>query len=215
MKKISEESKLLSGVLDLIARHFGENVEVVLHDFSAGVSSPQSLVDIRNGHVTGRKIGDCASKHGMQAVKGEMIDGDIYNEIIYTEKGTILRGSSYSIKDEDGKVVGSICINQDITDSVKYENYLRQVNGYNTRPTNTQDVLEVMNEVVEEAFIAVGKHPATMTKEDKIAFIKFLDDRGMFLISKSGPRICEILGISKFTLYNYLEIIRSGTHEQG
>ena len=215
MKKISEESKLLSGVLDLIARHFGENVEVVLHDFSAGVNSPQSLVDIRNGHVTGRKIGDCASKHGMQAVKGEMIDGDIYNEIIYTEKGTILRGSSYSIKDEDGKVVGSICINQDITDSVKYENYLRQVNGYNIRPTNTQDVLEVMNEVVEEAFIAVGKHPATMTKEDKIAFIKFLDDRGMFLISKSGPRICEILGISKFTLYNYLEIIRSGTHEQG
>ena len=215
MKKISEESKLLSGVLDLIARHFGENVEVVLHDFSAGVNSPQSLVDIRNGHVTGRKIGDCASKHGMQAVKGEMIDGDIYNEIIYTEKGTILRGSSYSIKDEDGKVVGSICINQDITDSVKYENYLRQVNGYNTHPTNTQDVLEVMNEVVEEAFIAAGKHPATMTKEDKIAFIKFLDDRGMFLISKSGPRICEILGISKFTLYNYLEIIRSGTHEQG
>lgn len=215
MKKISEESKLLSGVLDLIARHFGENVEVVLHDFSAGVNSPQSLVDIRNGHVTGRKIGDCASKHGMQAVKGEMIDGDIYNEIIYTEKGTILRGSSYSIKDEDGKVVGSICINQDITDSVKYENYLRQVNGYNTHPTNTQDVLEVMNEGVEEAFIAVGKHPATMTKEDKIAFIKFLDDRGMFLISKSGPRICEILGISKFTLYNYLEIIRSGTHEQG
>lgn len=215
MKKISEESKLLSGVLDLIARHFGENVEVVLHDFSAGVNSPQSLVDIRNGHVTGRKIGDCASKHGMQAVKGEMIDGDIYNEIIYTEKGTILRGSSYSIKDEDGEVIGSICINQDITDSVKYENYLRQVNGYNTHPTNTQDVLEVMNEVVEEAFIAVGKHPATMTKEDKIAFIKFLDDRGMFLISKSGPRICEILGISKFTLYNYLEIIRSGTHEQG
>ncbi len=215
MKKISEESKLLSGVLDLIARHFGENVEVVLHDFSAGVNSPQSLVDIRNGHVTGRKIGDCGSKHGMQAVKGEMIDGDIYNEIIYTEKGTILRGSSYSIKDEDGKVIGSICINQDITDSVKYENYLRQVNGYNTHPTNTQDVLEVMNEVVEEAFIAVGKHPATMTKEDKIAFIKFLDDRGMFLISKSGPRICEILGISKFTLYNYLEIIRSGTHEQG
>lgn len=214
-KKSPKSRNSSSGVLDLIARHFGENVEVVLHDFSAGVNSPQSLVDIRNGHVTGRKIGDCASKHGMQAVKGEMIDGDIYNEIIYTEKGTILRGSSYSIKDEDGKVVGSICINQDITDSVKYENYLRQVNGYNTHPTNTQDVLEVMNEVVEEAFIAVGKHPATMTKEDKIAFIKFLDDRGMFLISKSGPRICEILGISKFTLYNYLEIIRSGTHEQG
>lgn len=214
MKKITEESKLLSGVLDLISRHFGANVEVVLHDFSDGVNSPGSLVDIRNGHVTGRSLGDCANKHGMQAVKGELIDGDIYNEIIYTEKGTILRGSSYSVRDDDGNIIGCICINQDITESVKYENYLRQMNGCMTHSTHTQDVTDVMNEVIQEAFIEVGKHPTAMTKEDKIAFIRYLDDRGTFLISKSGPHVCEILGISKFTLYNYLEIIRNNSQEQ-
>lgn len=214
MKKISDEMKVLSGVLDLISRHFGTNVEVVLHDFSEGINAPGSLIDIRNGHVTDRDVGDCADKHGMQAVKGEVIDGDTYNEIIYTEKGTILRGSTYSIRDDEGNVIGSICINQDITESVKYENYLRQINGHQTHKPHTQDVSEVMSEVIQEAFLEVGKHPSTMTKEDKIAFIRYLDDRGTFLISKSGPHVCEILGISKFTLYNYLEIIRNNTQEQ-
>ena len=214
MKSITEEKKLLSGILDLISRHFGVNVEVVLHDYSAGVNAPGSLADIRNGHVTNRSPGDSADKHGMQAVKGEIIDGDIYNEIIYTEKGTILRGSTYSIRDDDGNIIGGICINQDITESVKYENYLRQINGHKIRKPQTQDVSDVMNEVIEDAFIEVGKHPSAMTKEDKIAFIRYLDDRGTFLISKSGPHVCEILGISKFTLYNYLEIIRNGSQEQ-
>ena len=47
-----------------------------------------------------------------------------------------------------------------------------------------------------------------MTKEDKIAYIHYLDEHGAFLITKSGQRICEALSISKYTLYNYLEISR-------
>lgn len=213
MKKISDEAKLFKGIFDLISRHFGCNVEVVLHDFDDG-NTPHSIVDIRNGHITGRKIGDCADKHGMQAVAGELIDGDTYNEIIYTEEGTILRGSTYSIRDDGGRIIGSICINQDITESVKYENYLRQANGFYMKQAQSPDINEALSSVIQEAFIAVGKHPTAMNKEEKMAFIKFLDDRGAFLISKSGPRICETLNISKFTLYHYLEIIRSGTGEE-
>ena len=43
---------------------------------------------------------------------------------------------------------------------------------------------------------------------DKIAYIHYLDEHGAFLITKSGQRICEALSISKYTLYNYLEISR-------
>jgi predicted transcriptional regulator YheO len=32
-----------------------------------------------------------------------------------------------------------------------------------------------------------------------------LDEKGAFLIKKAGEKICAYLGISKFTLYNYLE----------
>ena len=33
-------------------------------------------------------------------------------------------------------------------------------------------------------------------------------EKGALLITKSGTRICKFLGISKFTLYNYLDELR-------
>ena len=48
-----------------------------------------------------------------------------------------------------------------------------------------------------------------MTKEEKKQIISYLDQKGAMLITKSGPKICRYLGISKFTLYNYLDEIHS------
>jgi predicted transcriptional regulator YheO len=48
-----------------------------------------------------------------------------------------------------------------------------------------------------------------MTKEEKIQAIEFLDKRGAFLVKKAGDKICKFFDISKFTLYNYLDNIRS------
>lgn len=208
MKKVSDEKALLKGLVSFIADHFGDEVEIVLHDFDKK-QNVNSIVDIRNGHITGRKIGDGVAKHGIQAIPGEDCDGNIIHEIIYTERGTILKCSDFFIKDSDGQVIGIICINQDITNSVKYQNYLQKQNAFQIKESSSIDVNEVLANVIQEAFMFIGKHPSVMTKEDRVAFIRYLDDKGTFLISKSGPKICETLNISKFTLYNYLDIIRN------
>ena len=44
--------------------------------------------------------------------------------------------------------------------------------------------------------------------------IEILDNKGVFLISKSSERVCEFLGISKFTLYNYLDQVRENTVDE-
>ena len=44
-----------------------------------------------------------------------------------------------------------------------------------------------------------------MNKDDKIAVVKFLNNAGAFLITKSGDKVASLLGISKFTLYNYMD----------
>jgi len=49
-----------------------------------------------------------------------------------------------------------------------------------------------------------------MSREDKIRFIHYLDEKGAFLITKSGERIQDYLGISKYTLYKYLDMSRNG-----
>ena len=62
-------------------------------------------------------------------------------------------------------------------------------------------------------YIVIGKPVAMMTKEDKIEAVRYLDQKGAFLIKKSVDRASEFYGISKFTLYNYLDAGREDAKE--
>lgn len=48
-----------------------------------------------------------------------------------------------------------------------------------------------------------------MTKEDKLEILRYLDEKGTFLITKSGDKVCNALKMSKYTMYSYLDIVRS------
>ena len=44
-----------------------------------------------------------------------------------------------------------------------------------------------------------------MNKEDKMRAIGFLSQSGAFLVTKSGDKIAKYFGISKYTLYSYID----------
>ena len=46
---------------------------------------------------------------------------------------------------------------------------------------------------------------ALMTKDDKIKAIRYLNESGAFTIMKAGQRVCNFFGISKYTLYSYID----------
>ena len=59
------------------------------------------------------------------------------------------------------------------------------------------NVSDLLDELIEQAFQRIGKPAAVMTKDDKIDFIRLLNDAGAFLITKSGQRVCQVLCISQ------------------
>ena len=214
MESIYEISDFLKQVMDMLEAQFGSNCEIVLHDHLKPYD--QTIVDIRNGHVTDRKIGGCGSNMGLEVLRGTLSDDDRYNYITYTNNGKILRSSSIHFKNPRGKVIGALCINLDITESVRFESFIRDYNSFNpnsnTAPVNeffAQDVQQLLEELLNQALTISGKTPQTMTREDKLEFVKYLDKRGAFVIAKSSDRVCELLGISRATFYNYLESSRS------
>lgn len=69
-------------------------------------------------------------------------------------------------------------------------------------------VSDLLDELIDESVRIVGKPVALMGREDKVRAIGFLDDAGAFLITKSGQRVCAHFGISKFTLYSYMDEAR-------
>jgi len=211
MKSIHDHLDVLSNLLDLLENHFGSNCEIALHDNTKEYE--HTIVDIRNGHVTGRKIGDCGGNWGLEVMSNPATDTHIYNKIIHTRGGKIIRGSSMFLKDDAGNNIGSVCINLDITDSLKCEEFLKQFNNYSAPTPSaselfTTDVNQLMDNLILQCENMFDKPPTNLTKEEKMEVIKFLDSKGAFLITKSGDRVCEFLNISKFTLYNYLEVIR-------
>ena len=76
------------------------------------------------------------------------------------------------------------------------------------------NVSELLDHLIVECQENIRKRPEEMTRADKIQMIEFLDSKGAFLITKAGDRICEYLGISKFTLYNYLDIVKKQSSKQ-
>ena len=63
---------------------------------------------------------------------------------------------------------------------------------------------------MKQAELLVGKPMGLMNKEEKIRALDYLDQKGVFKISKTSVLLCETLQVSKYTLYNYLEEARSG-----
>lgn len=213
----NDNQNLVQQIFDLLSRHFGEDVELVLHDYTQDYE--HSIVDIRNGHITGRQIGDTGDILGLEVLRGTVKDGNSYNLINYTDDDRILRSSTQFIRDEKGKVVACIAINQDVTKTVELERYLHKHNRVEENAMDGSvyrgDVNQMLEHLIQEAQYAVGKKPESMKREDKLAFIRYLDQRGAFLIAKSGSFVQELLNISKFTFYNYLESVRGGEATQG
>ena len=109
-------------------------------------------------------------------------------------------------------MIGSICINLDITETVQFEGYLRQFNRFETTQEEevfASDVSTLLQHLIQQGQELLGKPASEMNKTERIEFIRILDEKGAFLITKSSEQICELLGISKFTFYNSLETVRN------
>ena len=214
MKHINEISELLQQIMTLIEQQFGTNCEAVLHDLTGDYD--HTIIDIRNGHVTNRALGGCGSNLGLEVLSGNDVEGNRFNYITTTPNGKILRSSSIYFRNDEDKVIGSLCVNLDITETLKFGNFLQQYNSF--QGTNNeffaQDVDSLLVYLVQQAQSYIGKDPSKMNKEERLTFLKYLDEHGAFRISKSSIQICKILGISKFTLYSDLDKIRTTTGEQ-
>jgi predicted transcriptional regulator YheO len=209
MKRLEDESRFFDQLLTLIANQFGNKCEVVLHDLTKDYN--HTIVDIRNGHVTNRAVGGCGSNLGLEVLRGTVVDGDRFNYVTHTPDGKILRSSSTYISDDDGKIIGSLCINYDITETVRFEDFLKRFNHYDfgQEEVFAEDVNGLLDYLIMQGQNIIGKNPDLMSKEEKMDFIGYLDKKGACLVTRSSERVCELLKISKFTFYNYLETYRS------
>ena len=192
-----------------ISRQFGHTCEVVVHDLDANDPN-SSIVAIENGHVTGRKVGDGPSHVVLEALRsGRENLTDHLSYLTRTKDGKILKSSTIYVRDDDGEAIGIFAINYDITLMLAMEENLKQFTATDQDQREperiSRNVGDLLDELIEQSVKIVGKPVALMTKEDKVKAIQFLNETGAFLITKSGDKVCRFFGISKYTLYSYID----------
>ena len=185
-----------------IAAQFGSNCEVVVHDLSR--HPDHSIVEIVNGHVTGRKVGDGASHVVIEQLQTN--DPEPKDHLCYLTKtpdGKILKSSTVYIRNSKGKVSAIFSINYDISKLLMVESAVRDLisTGEETQQTEPEKIVNI-NDLLDDL---IEKPVALMNKDDKVKAIRFLNQNGAFLVTKSGDKIAKYFGISKYTLYSYID----------
>ena len=195
-----------------IARQFGKDCEVCIHDLSVK-DLEHTIIFIINGHVSGRKIGDGASKVVLETLEAIEKGDIIVDHLGYrttTQDGRILKSSTVFLKDSTGKYRWVLGINYDVTALMNVDAALQSITTEESRDSNGDgqiplNVNDLLDNLINQSVKRIGKPPALMNKEEKIQAIQFLRDAGAFLITKSGDKVSNFYGISKFTLYSYID----------
>lgn len=204
---------LLKQIAMDIASQFGPDCEVVIHDLKT--KEPEhSIVFIVNGHVTGRNLGDGPSDAVFDVIRQQNKNGqdpeDHAGYLMKTSEGKILKCSTSYIRDDDGTLHYVFGINYDISKLTMIESALHAlvspVNKEEKPREITHNVNDLLDHLIEESVALVGKPVALMNKEDKVTAIQFLNDSGAFLITRSGDKVANYFGISKYTLYSYIDV---------
>lgn len=201
-----------------LSQVLGQRYEVIVHDL--GRADP-SIVGVF-GNVTNRKVGGSATDVLLQLL--DSYGNDVPDQINYRTTlpdGRVLRNSTLFIRDESRCVLGSVCINQDLTDYVVASKLL----GNLTEFSNTgfedvfperayRDINQVVESMVRRELERMDKPVAYMQKEDKLAVVKKLEKKGLFDVKGAVEYVAKRLGVTNFTVYNYLKTIRSSRQEE-
>jgi predicted transcriptional regulator YheO len=216
-------------LVDFLGHCFGENTEVVLHDFK---DINHSIIKIHNGHISGRTIGDPLTSFAISKMKDKGKEGPPYylDYLSMSKNGTPLRSNSFFILDRHGNPRGMLCINTDVTKyqqaaellqklaflpSAKSTGLENRVNGGNNNGSSNIEALhlsarDVINEIIYDVTQSREISVERLTVDEKVEIVRRLNEEKFFLIKGAVSEAAAILNISVATVYRYLSKINKG-----
>ncbi len=225
---------LFTQVVDLLGHSLPLSSELVLHDLS---KLPNSVVAI-HGDVTGRKVGDPATYGLLEKISDLSNNHSIDSEATLPD-GRTLRCSTMIIHDVSGFAVAALCVNSDLSVWASVQKAATaMLGGFGASSVNeltslpvpaaakerapvdlgpsgfAKNVDELADYLIANAIGAIGVPVDLMQKRHKVEVVRDLKIRGLFLFRESVDMLAAALGVTRFTIYNYLnEIGESGDEE--
>lgn len=213
-----DKLKMFFPVADGIAKTFGRNCEVAVHN----LENPESSLIYVSGGITNRKIGAPITNIVLKELRNYGNNSrDMIGYRNATKDGNILKSSTIFIRDDNNKIIGCLCINFDISCFLNATANINELIAFNSTDNENEekgeffatDVSEALENIIRKAIFESGMTVSQMQKEDKVKIVLELDKKGIFLIKGSVDKLAAALGVSRYTIYNYLEEGRANTDD--
>lgn len=202
-------------LVEFLGKTLGPDYEIVLHSF---VDNEYKIIALANEHISGRTTQAPLSALALNFIFNkeyqdrEFIFG--YDGISAT--GDKLRCSTMFIKDDDGTLLGMLCINYRAEKYTKFAEGIMQFvrENYELPPELqpqeqfTEEFSESPKEICEICALKLfgtKDIPKNLNKEDRKKLFSELNNRGIFRLKGAIIEIEKQTGLAKSTIYRYMK----------
>ena len=193
----------LFSICDAIAAWLHPHAEVVLHDLEH-----DQIVRLWN-NFSRRQAGDESLID--QTVQLED-DRDVYGPYIHRNwDGRQLKSISSIVRDQRGNRVGLLCFNLDISSFEQLKTFLDAFTTVTTQMPPAlakHDWREHIHQTLGSFLQANHVALEALTRDQKMAAVQLLDSQHLFATRNAAQHVADILGVSRATVYNWLNKIR-------
>ncbi|WP_141580828.1 transcriptional regulator [Actinomadura sp. WMMA1423] len=188
-----------------IGRMFPGLCEVVLHD----LRRPEHAIRVIENNLSGRGVGDSATELGLRRIADPEYASVIQNYPNRFPDGRPVKSTSIGIKNAQGRYVGALCLNLDVSTlsplTLTLANLVATEAGHREEPLETlrNRTDRELRELVETFAAERAAAPRALDRAAKKELVRRLHRGGYFATRGSTEAIADLLGVSRSTVYNY------------
>ena len=193
-------------IAEAIAALLHPHAEVVIHDVVN-----DRIVGIWNA-FSKRSVGDPSNlMHDPQLRTMKAVIGP-YDKA--ERDGTRVKSVSAALYDTDGNRTGLLCINLSMS---QFDAAIEMLRAFARSTTAMPEVLfkgdlrEQVNLILRDELMRLKKSTSVLTREDRRAIVKKLDDAHIFQARNAVPLVAATLGLGRANLYHIIRAVRGRT----
>ncbi|MET1250049.1 PAS domain-containing protein [Sporolactobacillus sp. STCC-11] len=203
-------------LVDFLGEVLGDDIEIILHDVT---DLENSVVAISETNLSGREIGSPVTNLILKMLKEgrSQHKSFITNYEGVAKDGTVLRSSTFFIRNSKDEIIGMLCINIDYRKMEQVIDYLNKFVGV-CKPAKKKSppavehlspsIEDLAKSSIKEIVGGVNIPPERMSQEERLEIIEKLNENGIFLLKGIVSIVAEELCTSEASIYRYLSKVK-------
>ena len=195
-----------SKIVEALGKTLTPFCEVVLHDLTR---PDHAIVRIEN-NLSGRQVGDAATELGLARISDPAMPDQIVNYANKLPDGRPLKSTSIGLRDSDDRFIAAICLNFDVGFFGDVVSYLQEFTratpmtlGIDEFPTPADR--PTLEDFVRQFAAKRNVQPRALSAAHRHELIAELKQAGMLELRGALSRVATLLGVSRTTLYHYVD----------